>query len=217
MDDIKVFLNWYLNPRTRMKRGLFNVVFFLAFVPVLFIKVIDMAESTGQKADEYAPVMNMLKQGLSGGNNYDTLDVEGVLRQSENTRDATRELMSALDFQSFGKSKPAPTKQKSFNLGEVLNFFIYIALVPIVMMRLRDLGKWGDSLYLYTGLAYSGIFLDIVKSLFGFNVPLLVTSAAGVLSFVLISWLCMGASRKRKRDLNKDDNYMPGDRPDDPF
>ena len=139
MRDLQVFLNWYLNPRGRMKRGMFNVVFFVAFIPVIFIKVMDMAENTTQKAGEYAPVMNMLKDGLSGKNNIDSRDVQGFLRQSESTRNATRQMMDAFDFQSLEKASVGiKEKPKSgLDLGDFLSFLIYLGLIPIVMMRLR--------------------------------------------------------------------------------
>lgn len=219
MRDLQVFLNWYLNPRGRMKRGMFNVVFFVAFIPVIFIKVMDMAESTTQKAGEYAPVMNMLKDGLSGKNNIDSRDVQGFLRQSENTRDATRQMMDAFNFQSLEKASVGieDKPEGGLDLGNFLNFLIYLALVPIVMMRLRDLGKWGNSLYVYTAAVYSGILIDSFKALLGMNFSVSISAAGSILSFILISWLCMGGSKVRPSEIHREDNYMPGDNPDDPY
>jgi hypothetical protein len=220
MRDLQVFLNWYLSPRTRMKRGLFNVVFFLAFIPVLYVKFMDMTESTSQKADQYAPMMSMLKSGLSGEQNLDATDIQGILKRSEQTRENTRDLMEVFDFQSFQNpnlEEPTSKSKKKTGLGEILNFLIYLGLIPIVMMRLRDLGKWENSCYIYTGLVYGGIALDSLKSLLGMSFPLWLTSAAGILSFILISWLCMGNTKIRPKDIHKEDNYLPGDRPDDPY
>ena len=219
MRDLQVFLNWYLNPRGRMKRGMFNVVFFVAFIPVIFIKVMDMAENTTQKAGEYAPVMNMLKDGLSGKNNIDSRDVQGFLRKSESTRNATRQMMDAFDFQSLEKASVGiKEKPKSgLDLGDFLSFLIYLGLIPIVMMRLRDLGKWGNALYVYTAVVYSGILVDSAKSLLHMDFPISVSAAASILTFVLVSWLCMGGSRIRPSEIHREDNYMPGDNPDDPY
>lgn len=202
-----------------MKRGLFNVVFFLAFIPVLYIKFIDMAGSTAQKADQYAPVMNMLKSGLSGQNNIDSRDVQGFLKQSENTRNATRQMMDVFDFQSLEKASVGiqDEPKKGVDFGNLLNFLIYLALIPIVMMRLRDLGKWGNTLYVYTGVVYSGIAIESTKSLLHIQFPMLLSASAGILSFIMISWLCMGGSKVRPSEIHREDNYMPGDNPDDPY
>lgn len=222
MRDLQVFLNWYLNPRTRMKRGLFNIIFFLAFIPVLYVKFMDIAESTSQKTNQYAPVMNMLKDGLSGNQSLDSMDmdIESTLKRSEQTRESTRALMDVFDFQSFqneAATGKAPEPEKGKGLGDILSFLIYLSLIPVVMMRLRDLGKWGDSCYIYTGLVYSGIALDSLKNLLGLSFPLLLTSAAGILSFVLISWLCMANTKIRPKDMHREDNYVAGDKPDDPY
>lgn len=217
MQDIETFIKWYFGERTRLKRGMFNVIFFLAFIPVLFVKFNEMTEKAVNKSDQYAPVMNMLKSTLEGGGHIDARDVEGVLRRSENTRETTRDLMDEFDFESLGETSAVSSKNDNPSLGDGLNFLIYLVLVPIVMMRLRDLGKWNEQLYIFTGLVYSGVIVDAGKSLLSMSFPLWLSGLAGVISFVLISWLCMAAGKKRRTDVYQSDTYMPGDSPDDPY
>jgi len=218
MNDIQAFLNWYLNPRARMARGLFNVIFFLAFVPVLYFKFIEMSESASHKTQQYAPVMNMLKDGLSGQKSLDSTDLQGFLQNESQKREAVRGLMDEFDLNSVMQGQSvAQSKKKETRFSDFLNILIYLALVPIVMMRWRDLGKWENSLMIYTGLTYSALLLDVLYSVFSVQVAVGLKGACAVVSFVMFSWLCMGGSKKRQRDIVQGDTYMPGDSPDDPY
>lgn len=217
MNDLDRFLNWYLGERTKMGRGLFNAVFFLSMLPVFFIQVTEFAGGASEKANQFAPMVGLMRDMTQGGNHFDARDVEGVLEYTERSHEAMDGLMEGFGIRDDFSYQPPKTKS-SFNKIALINILIYIVLVPIVMMRLRDLAKWGNTLYVYTGLVYSGIALDAFKNLFGLTLPLSLSVTSGALTFILLSWLCMAQSKVRKpSQRSAAENQMPGDSPDDPY
>ncbi|MFT7432931.1 MAG: uncharacterized membrane protein YhaH (DUF805 family) [Alphaproteobacteria bacterium] len=213
MNDLNKFLSWYLSERTRLTRGIFNIIFFVAFIPVLFIKMNTGVEMVTQQADKYKPLMDIAEQALEGVNGYDVYDVKGAMDKSQKTRDVTRQLM-----RDFGVGAPQKsTSEKGVGIADILNLVIFIALIPVVHMRLRDLGKWGNEMWLYTALVYSGIAADSLKSVLGISLPFVLTAVLGILTFILLSWLCMAKTKKTESTVNQDDTYMPGDNPNDPY
>ena len=212
MNDFNSFLNWYLGGRTHIKRGLFNILFFLAFIPVLFVKMNNGLAGISEKSDEYAPLIGMIDEFSTNTDNVDTNDVDSIenyLDEAQRTRDITRQVMKMLDFNDTQEPK---TLEPSW--GSSLNFLIFLALIPIVQMRLRDMGKWGAEVWVYTGLIYGSIVLDSLTSLISITFPFLLTATASVLTFILISWVCVGKTSNR---ANNTKNYMPGDSPNDPY
>lgn len=228
MNDFNSFINWYLGERTRIARGLFNVVFFIAFIPVLFIKMNDGLELVTKKADTYKPLLDMAEQMMGGGRehnqpdaydaygNGDAYDIEKVLQKSQNTRDITRQLMR--DLSMAGQGEPsAQSKNKPTSFGDILNLLIFIGLIPIVHMRLRDIGKWNTEMWVYTAFIYSGIVSDSLKSIFNISFPFVVTSVLGVVTFIMLTWLCIAKSKDIVRSGSVSDTFMPGDKPNDPY
>tara|TARA_R110000868_G_scaffold218576_1_gene468886 strand:- start:29074 stop:29724 length:651 start_codon:yes stop_codon:yes gene_type:complete len=216
MNDINQFLNWYLGERTRMKRGLFNVVFFVAFIPVLFVKMNSGMAGMMEEAQQYAPLISAAEEMMDGGE-VDTYNIEETLNHSKQTRDITRQLMRDLGMNAPTAQSQNLEKKHGIKWGALLNILVFIALIPIIQMRLRDLNKWGQTNLVYVGLVYTGIANDALKDLFAIELPTFISASLGILTFVLVSWLCMSNSKKAHISGSAQDNLMPGDKHDDPY
>ena len=76
----------------------------------------------------------------------------------------------------------------------ILEMIIYALLVPIIMMRLRDMGQ--TKVRALTAITYGHIMVGILMQVFGLPLPNIITWLAGITSFVMFSWICTAKSKE---------------------
>lgn len=182
MHDFEKFLNWYLGTRTRISRLWFNVIFFCAFIPVLALQFMNFQEIAMETADAMLGLQKSVE-----GIQLNGLDEAGsMIDQIQNTRDAASKFIDVTGLGSASGIKA----DKGLDIANILQLLILMALVPIIQMRLRDVGKTEIAeLWVYSILIYFAVILDIAK-VFYIDVPAYITAPAALISFFTVAWLC---------------------------
>ena len=190
------FLSWYLSPFTRMRRGRFNVIFFIALLPPLLIKVASFQEKAQEMMQTSQNSMQMVQSILGTVSNpsYGGDDATSV-RSIQEQRQTMNNLVGASGLLDIGKQPQQPQTRATTPWADILSFIILISLIPLVQMRLRDVGKGGETeLWVFTGLIYTAVLFDGLKTILGISMPGFISMVAAGVSFVILGWLCMKAS-----------------------
>ncbi len=187
--DIRTFLGWYLNPRGRIKRFGFNIAIFLAFLPMLVLQINQGMVFVEKVSTNVAPLMDVVKS-------LHLLDsTTGDLATGMTHQKSLQNTLKGL--QNIGEIFEEKAKNSFYVLWvDIIVFLTYIALLPIVQMRLRDMGKVKKgSLYFWTALIYAGVVTTMLKTFgfspFGIFSPLLI-----LVSFISLAWLSMAKGQR---------------------
>ena len=223
------FLSWYLSPFTRMGRGRFNIIFFIALLPPLLIKVASFQEKTQEMMQTSQNSMQMVKSilGTVASPTYGSDDASQV-RSIQEQRQTMNNLVGASGLLDIGQQPRKHIREKATTpWADILSFIILISLIPLVQMRLRDVGKGGETeLWVFTGLIYTAVLFDGLKTILGISMPGFISMIAAGLSFVILSWLCMKKSaaytppseRSVAPPAEKVEGFDPhAKNPDDPY
>ena len=223
------FLAWYLSPFTRMGRGRFNIIFFIALLPPLLIKVVAFQEKAQEVMTTGQGSMQMVQNILGSVSNptYGGDDADSV-RSIQEQRQTMNNLVGASGLLDIGQQPRKHIKEKDTTpWADILSFVILMSLIPLVQMRLRDVGKGGETeLWVFTGLIYIAVLFDGLKTILGISMPGFISMIAAGLSFVVLGWLCMKASASytppSKRGVSHKPEQVEGfdpyaKNPDDPY
>ena len=218
MRDIEVFLSWYLGVRTRMNRGTFNAVFLLASLPVLMLNLQGFGENVSKMSEQgvnMSQAAGSLMDSFTGA--HASSDPQQLLRELDQQRQGLQDASKMMDVFT-GKGDVDEVDDGSMSLqdwSKDLDILIYLLMIPVVRMRLRDGGKWdGLGHWFILFAAYSALLLDGLGSLGILTLGASENIAAQVASFFAFLWLCMKKSEARSASR---DGYLPGDSPDDPY
>ncbi|MCP5405540.1 MAG: hypothetical protein H6922_04900 [Pseudomonadaceae bacterium] len=181
------WLAWYVAARGRVGRGVFNWVLVAASVPGLLFGVYGMADSAGGLL---APLLGLLDAGqsLQQGVGNGGLDPYAL-------GDAMRQMQSAGE----GFAAAGEVGGPSFAWAELVDMLIWLALVPLMLMRLRDAGVrearlWWWLVFMYAGMLMADVEAMADANLFGWwDWPL------GFVGMLVLGWLTIAHSRERKQ------------------
>lgn len=188
--DFQRFLNWYLSPLTRMKRGAFNVVVFVALLPALLLPTGKGSALAGVGAIDPVAVQNMM------ASMQNAQSAEDVVRQVEQLRSGVREsgLANLGQELQYGQQM-----EKGFNWSAFVTVVTFLLLIPVFRMRLRDMGKSENvEQYVYVGLVYLSVVSMFAQEVLGLKLPMSLFLTFGTVSFLVMGWVCMSGS-----------NYVP--------
>jgi hypothetical protein len=195
------FVNWYLAPWRKIGRAPFNTILGLAAVPGLVLWGLGFGESMSGLA------------GIFSG-------AADAGQQLQNLHPDTPQMTNMVNSLLTG-TPPGPGGGGGFDwsgVGAWVDGLIWLALVPLVRMRVRDLGyRRGWSHWGWLGAVYAGTVLDLLSK---FGVPGLegLATAGAVVSFVLLAVLCVkhGVPAEETRRMTTapvDDTSRPRDEP----
>jgi hypothetical protein len=186
MDAVQAFLNWYLSPWQRVNRMVFNVVLFAASLPGLLLSVAGFTNGAGG-------VLGSLMDMMAAAKNLGALpeDPAGLQSALENMQKAGQ------GFEAAGAERVVQAVGLPWDT--LVDGAIWLVLLPLVMMRLRDMGRKQRMVLVFTVFIYLGVVMDLwvdvgLPDLFGGWKTL-----ADVVGFVLIGWLCVAPSKARER------------------
>lgn len=210
MDMLNNFLRWYFSPYTRMKRGMFNIILLLAFLPLLILQVVSTAQAvkhtvdeTEERVDDISTLISDFQSLASAkhkADNNGTMD--DLVHQRELAQNIQQNVLSyvpggALDEGLFAPTDSNGKPKKSPFMEQLLNALGYLFLMPVVLMRLRDMGKetkW--ELYSWAIVTYPGFVVEVIK-LFGFTPDKFYTTFAAGITFIMLIWLGTAKSERR--------------------
>jgi hypothetical protein len=123
----------------------------------------------------------------------------------------------ALQQMQNAASAPATPEAGTGLLG-LVDPLIWLALMPLVHMRLRDMGVSSNMIWWWTAAVYLGMAMDAVEK--GLGTPLFGwwSTVAGVVGFITLGWICLAPSKARevtaeprsgKNNLDDNDPYPP--------
>lgn len=187
MDALIQGLSWYLSPWRRIGRGTFNLVLAVAAVPSLLLGVWGMVDGVGGLLAPLAGMLDAsrsLQQGVGAAGGPDA----GLLG------DALRHM------QGLGGNSGAPAPVASLAWAELLDLTIWLALLPLMQMRLRDMGVVARNIWPLTAVLYAGLLADDAKALVGVDLLAGWGWLAGFVGFVLLAWMTVAKSRPRGQD-----------------
>ena len=172
-------------------------------------------DAVGEKTQTVASVMQQV-QGLKGQLNADGLNsLDAVIDRAERTQQATQGIM-----ETIGVTDPLHALSKNnaeeYSTADFANLFIYLALVPVIFMRLRDIGLHSPvAMWSVAAGSYATIIADGLNMFHIYTIPFVPSAGMATLSFFCMMWLCTHKSADRTEHHRK--NYMPGDSENDPY
>lgn len=202
MDMISNFLRWYLSPYTRMGRGMFNIVLLLAFLPLMFLQIVATTQAVKHTVDETQARVDDMGALISDFQNLAVAKqradnnggMDDLVRQRELAQNIQQNVLSHVPGGALDAGLLAPTDsngkpKKSPFMQQLLHTLGYIFLIPIVLMRLRDMGKEpGWELYSWAIVTYPGFAVEVIK-LMGFAPDKIYTTFAAGFTFIMLIWL----------------------------
>lgn len=199
-------LTWYLAPWRRVGRATFNTVIALASVPSLLLMLLGLAGSAGGVLGPFTDLLGA-SQGLQTA-----LGGAGAPPDAQGLQQALQHMQ--------GLSNPPPTSATppSSNLGLWMDMLIWLALIPLVAMRLRDVGIKSNNILIGLVAVYAGMLMDFTTHLTSTHLFGWVGTVAGLVGFITLAWLCMAPSKAREmttpprsghHSLNDNDPYPP--------
>ena len=155
MEDLRNLFDSLFRSNRKIDRFWFNVVLFVAFLPVLFIHLYTFNTVLGEVTD--------------------------MASSSNGLNDALREISRYNGDTNI--TSTSDSTSSNFNFADILNNLIYVIIIPLFVMRLRDIAM---SEY-YVILVY----LPMIFSLFSFIIPISawLTVPANIVSFLLVTYL----------------------------
>lgn len=173
---LESFLAWYLAPWRRIGRKEFGIALMLATVPGLLIMAFGLGSSAGSFID---PVMNVMDVGQQLSNSGGDLgSLQGSLEKLQTSVTADSEVSEAFDWSGL------------------LNGLCLLAMVPLVRMRLRDMGWFGKQELVLTVVFNIAVVGGLMKSVTGLDL-LPMGMLWSFWNFVGYGWLSFAKSKPR--------------------
>lgn len=179
-------MDWYLSPWGRMNRTVFNTVLVVASLPGFLLSMMGLTSGAGGVLGGLMDMMAAAKN--LGGLPDDPTALEGALLNMQKAGEG---------FEAAGAEHAAHAAGLPWDA--IANGAIWLVLLPVVMMRLRDMGKKPRTVLILAGLVYVGVVMDLwvdvgLPDLFsGFKL------GADIVGFVLIGWMCLAPTKARQR------------------
>ena len=168
MQSIAQFITWYLSRRARIGRGMFNLVLLIVLAPVFYLQYQHM-QNIATETQHY--VQHIQHSGLDLLTQTDTL-----LKELDQVQ------------KIFGMS----------NDSVLLETCLLILLIPLFLMRLRDAGIWNEKGQITLVLfMYASPIIHVLEKHDAFILPTELTLLLGMISFILMGWLCTKNSARR--------------------
>lgn len=186
MEMVRVFLDWYLSPWRRVNRAVFNVVLFAATLPGLVLSVMGFTSGAGGVLGSLMDMMNAAKN--LGAVPEDPTALQRALETMQR---------AGQGFEAVGAEHAAAAAELPWDT--IVNGAIWLVMLPLVMMRLRDMGKGQRAVLVITVLVYVGVVMDLwvdvgLPDWFGGW-----KTAADVVGFIIVMWLCVAPTKARER------------------
>jgi uncharacterized membrane protein YhaH (DUF805 family) len=182
------FLSWYLAPWRRIGRGSFNIALVAVTVPGMLLMVLGWGSHAG---NFLGPVMNIMDMGHQMEAMNSNVETQG------NVADVQRRLESFKDSSMgniMGTASGKPADDKGVDWSGLLNALLLLGMVPMVAMRLRDMGKTGWVVWMWVVLFNVSVVDSLISSLLGFGiVPM--GFLWGVVNFFGYGWLGTAKSK----------------------
>lgn len=170
------FLHWYLAPWSRIGRAGFNAVWVVASIPSLLAMLFGIGEVAGGGMQPLMDVLG-LRDGFMGG---DPVVVQAALLNLHQQVATPAEVAKGVDWMWW------------------LDSACWVALLPLVMMRLRDMGvKNGTTLWVWVGVFYAPTVMQWIQAALMIEVGMLFNVVLGVAGFGVMAWLCVAPSAAR--------------------
>ncbi|MFZ2587784.1 MAG: hypothetical protein WAZ18_06690 [Alphaproteobacteria bacterium] len=207
MEPFLEALDWYLAPWRKIGRGTFNVVVGVASLITPLLGLMGFVGSVGSVLGPFGSLLDGGKSLEAAMNGTPPPDVQALEQALHHVQTAGE-----------GFSAAAGPAAAGINWAGGLDILIWVALIPLVLMRLRDMGKRGNALYALAGAVYAGMVMGSVSTLVGRDVFGWWGTAASVVSFGVLAWLCVAPSRatgvttgpvSKKVNLDEQDPYPP--------
>lgn len=180
------FFQWYLDRRTRLNRKWFNIIFFVISSFGLVLYYYDYKDTLDQ-------LNNTLVQSVGGQHNGQSGDISKSIQTQELIQkmrqvqsgniDAAEDIMALMDT---GEDSP-------FRWSVPANILIFLSLIPLMRMRLRDIGKKEDTISKIIVFACAPLILSFLD-LIGLTFLSFLSIPAFIIGFVLLSWMAMAKS-----------------------
>ena len=165
-------LAWYLAPWRRIGRAPFNTALVVANLP-------SMVLSFSGSGDGGPGMFEMAKSLMGGG---------GIPTTPQEADRANASAQAATDFLSGMMGNGAAAHHAG--MADYLDVAVWLLLVPLVMMRLRDTGRAGTSLWVFVAMVYATVALELVSVLTGADFGVMGTGLY-LLSGAVVAWLCL--------------------------
>lgn len=219
------FLGWYLAPWRRMNRMTFNVVVGMAMIPGIlfsFTGLLDGAggvlgpamDLMGGGGTSSAPVSGAGPEGLPPGLADQLAKVKGNDGHGMSDAEVTRAVSEMMPHGPMA-NVPGTGQASGFSWGMLVGDLIMLALVPLVMMRLRDMGQRGMVMWILLGGAYASIAVDFA-GMVGLDLGML-GIGAGVVGMFLWLWLSMAPTSRPERSRLLEGALLEAGRSGDPL
>ncbi len=186
------FLSWYLNPRSRMSKKMFIWATTALFIVGAIFYYMDFKDTIS----DVSKSVNAMKFDQYQQSSRRHLSKEQIVNQllnpSEDSDDIAKELGETFGIEGFSSES---AKEKPFPWSKLVNTLIFIIIIPMVMMRLRDMGKKEPQVIKLTALIYLPIAMDTIE-LLGINISYYLYIPASVVGFILFTWLYMAKSEE---------------------
>ena len=177
MNTLQSIISWYLGPATRIGRSGFNVIILLISCLTFLLP----SSSHPEKTSNLSALSNLLDNRSTAHN------AQELVQQAERTRLILEE-SGLSDFSN--QLMHGSTAEQSL-MFIAIQIAILILLIPILHMRLRDMGQVDlTKRRIYTAVALSTLLLS------GINLGLdMVTSfALSTPGMVILAWMCMSGT-----------------------
>lgn len=186
MEMVNGFLDWYLSPWRRINRAVFNIVLFAATLPGFLLSVLGLTNGAGGVLGSMMDMMNAAKS-------------LGAMPEDPTALQSALENMQKAGQGFEGASSTTQAVAHGLPWDTIVDGTIWLVLLPLVMMRLRDMGKGRRTVLVFTVLVYMGVVMDLwvdvgLPDWFGGW-----KTAADVVSFVIVLWLCVAPTKARER------------------
>lgn len=169
------FIAWYFSPWRKIGRTPFNTALLLVNLPGLVSCV--AGKSAPSQGGGNMSLMNTLMGGQGIGENG-MADVQNLFANATTT--PTEAGLGAADWAVLG---------------------IWLAFIPLVQMRLRDMGFKRQTVWSLTGVIYTCVGMEIISGLAGADLFGWVDTLAYMVSGAFVLWLCLAPSAVTERPV----------------
>jgi hypothetical protein len=113
------------------------------------------------------------------------------MSQAEGSDEMVKDLGEQFGVAGFSSKEDS----KPFSWIALLKVITYIAMTPLIMMRIRDIGKKEGTTSKLASLIMLPFVFDLIE-IIGINISLYLYIPAFTISFVLLSWACLTKSQE---------------------
>ncbi len=192
---IQEFLSWYLAPWRRIGRKEFGIGLTVATLPGFLLILLGIGSGAGSFI---APLMDLTTLSQPVGNmelERHPVDVSVGTEQLKNVGFAPQ-IHNPFRSQPEVSAPTVPEAPRAFDWSGLISGLCLLLIVPLVRMRLRDMGWFGWHEMVITGVMSVSVVGSVIQSLTGYDViPLGMLWSS--LNFMGYLWLTLAKSQPR--------------------